>query len=434
MIENIKRIISNIKEIDDWKINEKIVESKELFFVKKELDMNRAKDVHHIRLTLYKNFEENGKRYKGSSNTSIHPTMNDEEIEQVIREAVYAAGFIKNEYFPLVEPKLENIGVIENKFNNDFMSNWMPKLTDEIFLSDKYENGWINSAELFLDKVNIRIVNSKGIDIRWKTYRGELEFITTWKEEEGEEIELYEDILFSDYDEKLIANSVDEILKISKDKSIAKPTPTLEDIPVILSGRPVKEFFNYYYDKAAASSIYQETSTLKIDESIQGHEVKGDKVNMALDPYLNNSTGSSPYDEDGLLLSKFSLYEDGILKRYWGSKRFSHYLGIEATGIIRNILVEGGSKSLKEIKEGPYLELQIFSDFQMDTLTGDFAGEIRLGWYNDGEKTIPVTGGSISGNINDVHKEMFLSKELQRLNNFKGPRSIKLKNLNIAGN
>lgn len=433
MIEKIKGILSNINGIDKWKISEKIVESKELFFIKKELDMNRVKDVHHIILTVYKDFEEDGKKYRGSSNTSIHPTMNEEEIEETIREAIYAAGFVKNEYYPLVQHTSKNQPIMENRFNTDSMSNWMPKLTDEIFLADKYDNGWINSAELFLDKVNMRILNSEGVDVSYETYRGELEFVTTWKEEEGEEVELYEDILFSDYDEKLIVESVDEMLKISKDKAIAKSTPVLKDIPVILSGTPVKEFFSYYYSKSAASSIYQQTSTAKIDENIQGNEVRGDKVNIVLDPYLDNSTATSPFDEDGLVLSKVSLYEDGILKRYWGNTRFSHYLDIKPTGNIRNIIVEGGSKTLEEIKEGTYLELKVFSDFQMDTLTGDFAGEIRLGWYNDGEKIIPVTGGSISGNINEVHKEMFLSKELQKINNFSGPRGVKLINVSIAG-
>ncbi|MDR7855649.1 metallopeptidase TldD-related protein [Tissierella sp.] len=432
MLEKIKGILSNIDGIHGWKINEKIVESKELFFIKKELDMNRAKNVHHINLTVYKDFEEDGKKYRGSSTTAIHPTMNEEEIIIVIRDAIYAAGFVKNKYYPLVEPVVEEQEIIENRFKKDSMSNWIPKLTEEIFRADRYENGGINSAELFLDKVNVRILNSQGVNVAYETYRGELEFITNWKEK-GEEVELYEDILFSDFDEKLIVNSVDEMLKISKDKAIAKPTPVLKDIPVILSGMAVKEFFNYYYDKAAAASIYEETSTAKLNENIQGDGVKGDKVNIILDPNLDNSTASLPYDEEGLRLSKVSLYEDGILKRYWGNTRFSHYLDIEATGNIRNIIVEGGSRTLEEIREGAYIELKVFSDFQMDTLTGDFAGEIRLGWYNDGEKKVAVTGGSISGNINEVHKEMFLSKELQKINNFSGPRAVKLLNVNIAG-
>lgn len=432
MIEKIKEILSNVNGIDGWKINEKIVESKELFFIKKELDMNRAKDVHHINLTVYKDFEENGKKYRGSSTTAIHPTMNEEEIKNAIIDAVYAAGFVKNEYYPLVEPEMETQYMMENNFRKDAMSNWMSRLSDEIFIADKYNNGWINSAELFLNKISIRIMNSEGVDVSYETYNGELELITNWKEE-GEEVELYKDIVFSDYDEKLIVGSVDEMLKSSRDKAIAKATPKLKGVPVILSGEPVKEFLNYYYSKASARSIYEHTSTVKIDDNIQGDDVKGDKVNIILDPYLENSIYSSPYDEDGFRLSKVSLYEDGVLKRYWGNTRFSHYLDIKPTGIIRNVIVDGGSKTIEEMKDGAYLELKVFSDFQMDPLTGDFAGEIRLGWYNDGDKIVPVTGGSISGNINEVHKEMFLSKELQKINNFYGPSFIKLINVNIAG-
>ena len=44
MIETIKEILSQI-DIDNWIIRDKVVESRELFFIKKELDMNRAKKV-----------------------------------------------------------------------------------------------------------------------------------------------------------------------------------------------------------------------------------------------------------------------------------------------------------------------------------------------------------------------------------------------------
>jgi hypothetical protein len=44
-----------------------------------------------------------------------------------------------------------------------------------------------------------------------------------------------------------------------------------------------------------------------------------------------------------------------------------------------------------------------------------------------------ITSGSISGSIKESHKDMYLSKELQTINNFIGPRSIYLKNVSIAG-
>lgn len=59
-------------------------------------------------------------------------------------------------------------------------------------------------------------------------------------------------------------------------------------------------------------------------------------------------------------------------------------------------------------------------------------GEIRLGLYFDGSKVIPVTGGSILGNVMELQKELYLSKELQRDNNFIVPKAIKLINVTIS--
>ena len=85
------------------------------------------------------------------------------------------------------------------------------------------------------------------------------------------------------------------------------------------------------------------------------------------------------------------------------------------------------------MKSEAYLELAAFSHFQMNPMTGNFAGEIRLGWYYDGKTRIPVTGGSISGNIREVQENMYLSKELQQDNNFIGPKTIQLYNVTVVG-
>jgi predicted Zn-dependent protease len=223
------------------------------------------------------------------------------------------------------------------------------------------------------------------------------------------------------------------MLTLAKNKALATSTPPLKKSTVLLSGEPVQEFLNYYYIQANANSVYNKVSTFKTGDKVQGDNVEGDYINITLDPQLENSTASCPYDSDGLALRKVVLYTDGVINKLWGNKRFSYYLNTEPTGDIRNILVQGGSKTIAEMKESPYLELVAFSDFQMDTLTGDFAGEIRLGWYFDGTTTIPVTGGSISGNIKDVQSKMYLSKETVQNNNFVGPKTLQLFEVSVAG-
>lgn len=432
MIERIKKLILESTNIDDFKIVENKINASELFFVKKGLDMYRAKDIHNFNITVYKNFEEENIKYTGSSSAIIHPTMSDEKVLKVIEKVAFAASFIKNKYYYLVEPSDKIQPEITSDFSGKSLNEWLPTLTESIYNSDICDKGGINSSELFLNRICTRIVNSKGIDVSFTTYKGEMEFITNWKEN-TEEIELYKHIDFSEMDCFLINKTVKEMLIMSKEKAIASPTPPLLKHTILLTGEPVIELLNYYLAKASAKSVYNGTSVAKLDENIQGNEAHGDLITLTLDPFMKNSTNSAPYDADGFPVKSVDVFKKGVLNRYHGDVRHCHYLNIEPTGSISNVIIEGGSDSITDFKKDPYLEIVAFSDFQMDDLTGDFGGEIRLGWYFDGTNTISVTGGSVSGNIKDSQKEMYLSKELQKNNSFIGPKTVKLLNVSVAG-
>lgn len=436
MIELIKEVLLEHNEIKSWKITEKNNKSNELFFIKRELHMNRAKNVTAFTVTVYKDFEENGVSFRGSSTTKLHPTMDKEELSRSIEEAFFASGFIKNKPYPLAlanpTTDFSTVPELKSKFSTAPLSQWMPILASSLYHLDDYENGGINSSEFFLTNGTTRIITSEGIDVSFSGYKGEIEFITNWKET-GEEIELYKRVQFSDLDENTLKAEIKQLLTYSKEKATASPTPSLGKHTILLTGEPVKELCNYYYTQASCQAIYDGTSTAKINENIQGSNVKGDFITLNLDPFVSNSTESTPYDEDGFKLAPVTIFENGILKRYWGNVQFSHYLQVSPTGNIKNIVIEGGKSNLESFKEDPYLELVAFSDFQLNSLTGDFAGEIRLGWYYDGTTTKPVTGGSISGNIKELQEEMYLSKELQKDNSFIGPKTIKLLNVSVSG-
>jgi PmbA protein len=308
----------------------------------------------------------------------------------------------------------------------------MNEITKAIYRNDIFEKGGINSCEIFLEKVETRIVNSVGVDASSVSYQCMVEFITTWKEE-GEEIELYRCVNCSDFDADLLASEVKNMIAFCRDKAIATPTPVLHTFPVILTREAVKGFFSYYHFKSSASYVYDQYSTWKVGDQLQGEKVKGDRITITLDPQMNHSTVSASFDEDGFALSPIKLIDQGVLKQYAANMRYAHYLGVEPTGSIGNLVVESGSKTAQELLTEPHLMAAAFSDFSMDELTGDFCGEIRLAWYYDGEKTIPVTGGSISGNVSELHHEIYLSKERQNDNDFEGPLMVKIMNCTIAG-
>jgi PmbA protein len=432
MLRKIERIIKNIKEISGYKIFETKTESSELFFVKKNVDMDRAKNVSHYTVTVYINYEEEGKKYTGSATANVDPTMKDDEITKVIEDAAFAARFIKNPYYPLTRPAASYQTAPESKFARESLPYWMNEITKAVYQNDIYEKGGINSCEIFLNKKYTHIINSEGVDAESVHYDGMVEFITTWKED-GEEIELYRCVNFSDFEPEVLSEEVRTMIEIAKEKAMAKKTPELMKYPVILTREAVLDFFGFYCSKSNAGSVYNKVSTWKPGDNIQGEEVKGDRITMTADPFLGNSTASCGFDEDGFPLKAFKIIDQGVLCRYIANTRYAHYLEVEPTGTILNIIVNGGSRTLGELRREPHLETAAFSDFSVDELSGDFCGEIRLAWYFDGEKTIPVTGGSVSGNIFELQNELYLSKELQKDNNYEGPAAVKLMNVTIAG-
>lgn len=430
MMDKIKNILEN-SQADGYKIIETKTVSEESFLVKKAIDLTRSKEVHHFSVTVYKNFQNNAAKYKGSSTFNVHPSMKEEEVKKLVDNGIFAAGFVKNEYYEIQKVENQKIEDLKSEFSAGKLSDWIPKLIEALYINDNEEKGGINSAEIFLNKNFKRILTSSGVDSSYSSYDGMIEFITTWKE--TEEIELYKMLAFSDYDPKFISDAASEMIFLAKERANAKDTISSGRYRVILSGEPVKEILSYYVNKSRASSVYNKISTIKIGDLIQGKEVKGDLINLVLDPKIKNSVYSSPIDNDGLVLSRVSIIEHGKLKSYHGDLRHSYYLGTKPTGNIGNFVVSAGSKSISDMKKEPYVELVTFSDFQMNPVTGEFAGEIRLGWYFDGGITKKITGGSLSGNIQNNHNNMYLSKEIQNNGGFVGPKAIEMFDLTIAG-
>ena len=67
MKEKIVKLLKENKDLSSYSIVLSNTVSKEAFFVKDKLDMNRGKEVFHVLLTVYKDFELDGKLQNLSS-------------------------------------------------------------------------------------------------------------------------------------------------------------------------------------------------------------------------------------------------------------------------------------------------------------------------------------------------------------------------------
>jgi len=422
----IERIIKLLKasEATGWKLQKSTLNSEEYFFVKGKMDLGRAKKVNHFDVTVYKDFSEDGRQYRGSSSVSLSPLFSNDELKEAIEGAVFAASFVKNPWYPIAEAYVKAF----NKKEYDLQK--LSKGSVEAILKAQGDTkAWVNSAELFISDIQTKIINSEGLDVSYSKYQTYLETIVSASGKE--EVELYDEYKLSVPDGVLITERITKLLNMVHERSIAQDTPSLRDIPVILTGEPVKEFMRFYFQQANSQMKYDKISQAEVGKTIQGKET-GDKITMDILAETEGSYYNSPVDDDGFLIKSEMIVENGLLKKYWGDLRYSHYLGVESTGTANNFKVYPGEQLLSDLRETPYLEVTHFSAIDADMATGDFGGEIRLGWYHDGTKKVPVSGGSVTGNIREL-SSMKLSKETHLEGDYFGPLSIKVEGFKISG-
>jgi predicted Zn-dependent protease len=436
MIDRIKKILAD-QAIENWKIIEDEISSRELFFIKKDLDMNRAKDVTKYSVTLYRDFEEESTQYRGSAQVSLSSQASDEELLSTLEKAYLSASFVKNPWYPLAKPEKSTLSPIKSQFSQKELTPVLKKLQERLYVNDTFDKGGINSAEIFVNKYKRRFLNSEGIDVTFPRYQGDIELICDWKEG-SEEVEIYNMFSFSDVDSNFIETECRDQIEHCRLRSLAEKSPDLKNIPIILTGEAVKETMGFYLTQSSAKMVFEKVGRGKIGEVFQEKEgkdegVKGDLISITLEPEMEGSPHSAPYDSDGVALKRTEIFKEGKLLSYHGNLQYAHYLNVPASGSIKNISVTCGGQSVETWKKKPHVEILSFSNFQMDPITGDFGGEVRLALWFDGKETKPLTGASLSATLFDVQKEIYLSAEGVRKEGYDGPAYLMFPGGHLAG-
>ena len=411
--------------VEDYLVTETEYESTELFFVKKKLDMRRTRKTAEAFVTVYKTSEENGEKIKGSASFVINLSDTDDEVTAKIRSALYSAGFVKNRYYEFPAGIKAAEKVKDSDLNGLKLSDVALKFADAVYSEDADDRAFINSLEIFAIETRVHTISGHGTDVAYVRREVKGEFVAQCKE--PEDVETYQDF---DYDSMALEDIkalVRRTLSMTRDRALATEMPKAGDYDIVISDKYVPELFNFYSSRGNAWDIFLGYSEFKVGESVQGDDIKGDKLNVRFGV-------TAPFNEEGIEMKERAFIEDGILKNIHGSVRFSYYLGIEPVGVYGKFLVSPGRTSFDDMIKRPCLHVVNFSDFQMDQDDGHFKGEIRLAYLHDGKGNVKfVTGGSINGSIFEAQKEFVLSQETQKLAVYEGPRAILLKNVAVAG-
>ena len=289
----------------------------------------------------------------------------------------------------------------------------------------------INSYEIFVSSKTRRFLNSEGIDVTESYPSGMIEVVVNARKD-GHEIELYRSYKSGTCDAEGLKRDLLRTMQYGKDRLRAAPTPKLGSANVLFSGRDAVSIYRFFAARLSARMVFMRMSDWKPGKPI-AEEMRGDRITLRAVRELDNSSENHAFDEEGAPIRDLVLLENGVPQSYFGERMFASYLGLENTFQPANLVAEGGSRSEEELKAGPYLEAVEFSDFQVDPMTGDIFGELRLAYWHDGGKTIPVTGGSLSGSMFDFLSDMEMSKESVQYNNFRIPALTMLKNVTVTG-
>ncbi|MCD7863495.1 MAG: metallopeptidase TldD-related protein [Lachnospiraceae bacterium] len=425
MIDQILKVLKE-QRISEYLLCDTIKETVELFFIKKDLDMRRAENVHSCTVTVYRDFERDGVRCKGESSFVAEPSTTEEELKQKCAKAYLATGFVGNPCYELPTGAKEDCVTVKSDMTDLSLEQVAGTMVKALFAADHDSQAFLNSAELFAEKTTCHILNAKGVDVSYIKYNVNGELVAQCKE--PQDVETYQHFSYDDLKTKELTALVSETLQMTKDRAVATTAPATGVYDVILPDEYAATIFDFYRDRSDAAYIYQHYSDYKAGDFVQGdpEKVTGCLLNLDYVPTV-------PFSPEGLPMKQLPCIADGVFQNIQASVRFAYYLNVPATGQYRKLSCAPGEETFEEMKKRPGLYIVNFSDFQMNSMNGYYGGEIRLAYLNDGEKITPVTGGSISGSIFEAQKDFVFSKETQDTSKFAGPKAVLLKNVNVAG-
>lgn len=407
--------------VSGYKINIHKKESYELFFVKGKLETLRRTDTCDKEVTVY---ADHG-ACKGDAQFFVYPSTTQEQLKELIAEAVDKALLIENQHYTLPAGETGDY-VVQSNFADFSPADLAARIAQAVFEANDIENASLNAVEIFLNKHTETVRNSQGLHKQQQRYDAMVEAIPTYNGEK-QSVELYEQYNFSTLDETALRQEIAEKLAQVKARYEAVTPDFPLEGPCILHAQEIGSLMRNIADNLNNSAVYSHTNLFQKGDAIQKHRT-GDPIGITMAGQAEGSVRSAKFDSDGLSLGSIRLVEDGKAVNYYGSNRYSQYLGEVPTGNLPCCLVDPGTASMPE---GNCLEVMSMSGLQVDFYNDYIGGEVRLAYYHTEGKTIPVTGISISGKLSQVLDHIRLSPEIITHGGYRGPAMAVLSDMKI---
>ena len=163
-MERIKKLLAKLG-IAEYRITYAADSTAELFFVKKQLDTRRIKDVEKYFVSVFRTGEKDGAKLKGFTEITLQPSMTDEEMERALADAYFAAQFAMNPWYRAPDPVCAEKKVKQGELAELPAEQAVGVLAESLYAADVHKDAFVNSAEFFVEHSVRHIVSSEGTDV-----------------------------------------------------------------------------------------------------------------------------------------------------------------------------------------------------------------------------------------------------------------------------
>ncbi len=433
----ISKIIDRLskRNLSAWQIREVRKKSYQSFLALGEKECQRTVDSTRYKITIHKK-RTGEKPVMGLTSFSL-ADVNFSQIDSMLDIALASADMTANQPFdlPSQPTKLPSVSILDGSLGFSTLNELEGRIRQSVSAEKEIR---LSAAEFFIDIVESRLLNSKGLDLSQQESLLHTEFILLSKSgaKENEYINRYTRRYLSEFDlEGEIRSSAHNAREATK-----ASLPKTGKFPVLFSDEPLDKLFEPLIARTSARLKYNRMLDVEVGKSVVDGSPEGDSISIWANNLLEKSVGSYQFDSYGTPAGKVSLIEKNNVKNLLCDKRYSDYLNVPVTGELGNFEVSGGTKAYSELEAlakqhgEPLYHIQAFSAFEPNAITGAFSAEIRTGYEITANGTRPIKGGSVSGILQKALLSSWLSKETVQRERCLVPKGILFKKLDIAGN
>ncbi len=437
MLNQITEALQKRTDLAGWTVRHVQTCGVQVYAVPQGIESQRAVDGERYIIDVLRNTTTpEGTPAVGSGDVSLLP---GDDINHAIDQATLVAGLVANPVHGLPGPAaLPEVSLCDEDLKQDasaVMRDVMERMRAAVAM---HPNVRLGAAECFGEIRNTHLLNSRGIDVEQEGTEVNIEIVLHSRKGDHES-ETFDELHRRRVVDLNLETVIEERVQYTLD-SLEAGAPASWHGPVVLRDEALAIFLagdnlngSVLQSLGSASSKYAGFTAWEVGKSVFRGEVIGDPLTVWANRSLPFGSASDRFDAEGLPAQRLALIHENELAAFAASQRYADYLHIPATGAFGNVELPPGKTSASALLTEPHIEIIQFSWFNPDTITGDFATEIRFGYLVQNGVRTPFKGGQLVGNYMDALANVHWSTETGFFGAYVGPRTARFHELKIAG-